>query len=159
MRNAFALIKYLGDYHVHKGNPSFLRSDSMLKAIGESINIRVSGLAGTKIPIFILGNTPINESYKSKVDFLKTSGVVQGFLSLNPNPTKSKFIKKTPKNGFLTISSYLELKIILSEILKLKINYFSSMLSEKRLGEIISLSNKGSTDEEKAEIFLTLIRK
>lgn len=36
-------IIHIGDYKTHKGNPSILRSDSMLKAIGKSINIRVSG--------------------------------------------------------------------------------------------------------------------
>lgn len=82
-------IDFVGDYKNHKGNPSLLRSDSMLKAIGKSINIRVSGLASTKIPIIILGNSPITTNYKSKVDFLKTSGVIQGFWSLNPNPTTS----------------------------------------------------------------------
>ncbi|MBI4726354.1 hypothetical protein HY768_03875 [candidate division TA06 bacterium] len=38
-------VAFMGDYKTHKGNPALLRSDSMLKAIGKSINIRVSGLA------------------------------------------------------------------------------------------------------------------
>jgi hypothetical protein len=46
-------IEFLGDYKRHKGNPSILRSDSMLKATGKSINIRVSGNASTRIPIII----------------------------------------------------------------------------------------------------------
>lgn len=40
-------VEYVGDYKQHKGNPALLRSDSMLKAIGKSINIRVSGIAST----------------------------------------------------------------------------------------------------------------
>lgn len=76
-------ISFIGDYTTHKGNPSLLRSDSMLKAIGKSINIRVSGPASTKIPIVVLGNSPITDTYKDKVDFLKTSGVIQGFSTLN----------------------------------------------------------------------------
>lgn len=76
-------ISCVGDYKTHKGNPSLLRSDSMLKAIGKSINIRVSGQASTKIPIVVLGNSPITDTYRDKVDFLKTSGVIQGFLILN----------------------------------------------------------------------------
>lgn len=75
-------IKLAGDYKSHKGQPSLLRSDSMLKAIGKSINIRVSGISSTKIPIIILGNSPITDSYLKKVDFLKTSGVMQGLLLL-----------------------------------------------------------------------------
>jgi len=41
-------VNYVGDYKTHKGNPSILRSDSMLKAIGKSINIRVSGAESEK---------------------------------------------------------------------------------------------------------------
>lgn len=85
-------INYVGDYKEHKGNPSILRSDSMLKAIGKSINIRVSGMESTKIPIIILGNSPITNSYYKKVDFLKKAGIIQSFISLYPNPTND-FIK------------------------------------------------------------------
>ena len=38
-------VNLIGDYKSHKGNPSLLRSDSMLKAIGKSINIRVGSNA------------------------------------------------------------------------------------------------------------------
>ena len=151
-------LQYLGDYKSHKGIPSILRSDSMLKAIGKSINIRVSGISSTKIPIIILGNSPITESYKNKVDFLKTSGVIQGFLSLFPNPTSSGFITNTQENGFQTISSYSELSTILSEIVNSDMNYFSSMISKPKLGEIITIANAENTDTEKAEKFLELIR-
>ncbi|MBK8448699.1 MAG: hypothetical protein IPL42_01200 [Saprospiraceae bacterium] len=48
-------IEVVGDYKTHKGNPALLRSDSMLKAIGKAINIRVSGISSTKIPIIVLG--------------------------------------------------------------------------------------------------------
>lgn len=61
---------YLGDYKEHKGNPSLLRSDSMLKAIGKAINIRISSLSSTKIPIIVLCNSPISDNYTKKVDFL-----------------------------------------------------------------------------------------
>lgn len=152
-------LQYLGDYKTHKGNPSILRSDSMLKAIGKSINIRVSGTASTKIPIIILGNSPITDSYKKKVDFLKTSGVIQGFLSLFPNPTTSNFISKTQENGFQTISSYSQLRTIISEIVNSDMNYFSSMISKLKLGQIISIANNEVTDIKKAEKFLELIRK
>ena len=152
-------LQYIGDYKSHKGNPSILRSDSMLKAIGKSINIRVSGISSTKIPIIILGNSPITESYKNKVDYLKTSGVIQGFLSLFPNPTSSNFISKTQENGFQTISSYSQLNSILTEIVNSDMNYFSSMISKPQLGEIIAIASRENTNIEKAEKFLELIRK
>lgn len=151
-------LECIGDYKSHKGNPSLLRSDSMLKAIGKSINIRVSGLSSTKIPIIILGNSPITKNYINKVDFLKKSGVIQGFLSLFPNPTNSDFVIKTPQNGFRTIETYQNLRNILKQILNEDISYFSSMISKPKLGEIITIANKESTDTEKAEKFLELIR-
>ena len=152
------ILQYIGDYKTHKGNPSILRSDSMLKAIGKSINIRVSGIASTKIPIIILGNSPITDSYKKKVDFLKTSGVIQGFLSLFPDPTDSNFISQTNEKGFQTISSFTQLNNILSEIVKSEINYFSSMISKPQLGKIITIANKENNDIKKAEKFLELLR-
>ncbi|MDI6802411.1 MAG: hypothetical protein QME58_01020 [Bacteroidota bacterium] len=151
-------ISLLGDYKTHKGNPSLLRSDSMLKAIGKSINIRVSGISATKIPIVVLGNSPITDSYVGKVDFLKTSGVIQGFISLNPSPTKADFIKSSPKLGFQTVSDSRQLQNILSAFIKEELNFFSSMITKVNLGEIISIAAKEKTDIQKAEKFLSLIR-
>jgi len=37
-------------------------------------------------------------------------------------------------------------------------NYFSSMISKKKLGEIIRIANQEQTEIAKAEKFLTLIR-
>ncbi|RZD15812.1 MAG: hypothetical protein EVJ46_09855 [Candidatus Acididesulfobacter guangdongensis] len=151
-------IEFIGDYKQHKGNPALLRSDSMLKAIGKSINIRVSGLASTKIPIVILGNSPITESYIKKVDFLKTSGVIQGFWSLNPKPTRSDFIKITPEKGFQTIEATDMIFQSSKKLIESDINYFSSMISKIDLGKIISIANMEITDTAKADKFLTLIR-
>lgn len=151
-------VSFLGDYKTHKGNPSLLRSDSMLKAIGKSINIRVSGPASTKIPIVVLGNSPITDAYKNKVDFLKTSGVIQGFLSLNPNPTDSDFIKVTTKSGFQTINSLQQLQGFLASLTRVELNFFSSMISKAYLGKIITIASQEKTDIQKAEKFLSLIK-
>ena len=61
-------LSCIGDYKSHQGNPGLLRSDSMLKGIGKSINIRVSSFKATTIPIIVMGNTPITNSYYPKVD-------------------------------------------------------------------------------------------
>ena len=151
-------IDLVGDYKQHKGNPSLLRSDSMLKAIGKSINIRVSGLESTKIPIIILGNSPIQSSYQKKVDFLKTSGVIQAFWSLNPQPIGSNYIKETPKQGFQTIPSKEKILQLCRELVASDMNYFSSMISKTDLGKIISIASKEANDIAKAEKFLTLIQ-
>lgn len=151
-------ISFVGDYKTHKGTPSLLRSDSMLKAIGKSINIRVSGPASSNIPIVVLGNSPITDTYKDKVDFLKMSGVVQGFLSVNPRPTESDFIKSTPKGGFQTINNVKQLHDFLVALIKGDLNFFSSMISKANLGRIISIAAQEKTDIQKAEKFLSLIR-
>jgi len=146
-------VKYIGDYKQHKGNSALLRSDSMLKAIEKSINIRVSGIASTKIPVVVLGNSPITDSYIKKVDFLKTSGVIQGFWSLNPKPTNSDYVKKTPKLGFQTILDRDQLFNNCKELVTNDMNYFSSMVSKMKLGEIIRIASQENTDIAKAENF------
>jgi len=149
----------IGDYKTHQGNPGLLRSDSMLKAIGKSINIRVSSSKASKIPIIIMGNTPITNSYYSKVDHLKISGIVQGFWSVNPKPLDNdgENIKKTEKQGFYRFDSFNELKVSFENLLAEERNFFSSMKGKKELGRIIELANKEQTYEKKAEVFLKLI--
>lgn len=149
----------IGDYKTHQGNPGHLRSDSMLKAIGKSINIRVSSFKASKIPIIIMGNTPITNSYYSKVDHLKIAGIIQGFWSVNPKPLDNdgENIKKTEKQGFYRFDSFNELKNAFSNLLAEERNYFSSMKSKKELGQIIEKANKEQTYEKKAEVFLKLI--
>jgi hypothetical protein len=151
-------ISFVGDYKTHKGNPSLLRSDSMLKAIGKSINIRVAGVGSTKIPIIVLGNSPITDSYLHKVDFLKTAGVIQGFWSLYPRPTASEHIRQAPELGFRTIENIEMLRELIGELIEQELNYFSSMISKPKLGELIRLASQESKDEDKAEKFLRLIR-
>ena len=149
----------IGDYKTHQGNPGLLRSDSMLKAIGKSINIRVSSFKASKIPIIIMGNTPITNSYYSKVDHLKIAGIIQGFWSVNPKPLDNdgENIKKTEKQGFYRFDSFKELKDSFENLLSEERNYFSSMKGKKELGQIIEKANKEQTYEKKAEVFLKLI--
>lgn len=150
----------LGDYKSHKGNPGLLRSDSMLKAIGKSINIRVSGHQASRIPIIILGNTPVTESYYSKVDHLKKAGIIQGFWSINPNPldNNGNNLKNTPKNGFIKMDSYSELESNLKELDSSELEFFSSMRNKDELGKIIEIANQEMEYEQKAAKFLSLIR-
>ena len=150
----------LGDYKTHMGNPGLLRSDSMLKAIGKSINIRVSSFKASRIPIIILGNTPITESYYSKVDHLKKSGIIQGFWSVNPNPSDNSGdkLKNTPENGFIRMDSYPELENNLEKLFSEELEFFSSMKNKNELGKIIEIANLETEYEQKAEKFLSLIR-
>ena len=143
-------IEFIGDYKTHQGNPSLLRSYSMLKTIGKAINIRVSGIESS--------NIPITNNYTHKVDFLKTAGVIQGFWSLNPDPVQSDFIRETNELGFQTIKNIKSLENLVKNLLSTKLNYFSSMVPQSKLGEYIRIASQESTDEAKAEKFLFLIR-
>lgn len=152
-------IKYIGDYKQHKGNPSLLRSDSMLKAIGKSINIRVSGIESSKIPIIILGNSPITDSYTKKVDFLKSSGVIQGFWSLNPNPSETTdYISSSKGNGFITLQNEVNIYDLIKDLLALDMHFFSSMLPKSELGNIIKIASQEINDVLRAEKFLSILR-
>ncbi len=151
-------LSVLGDYKTHKGNPSLLRSDSMLKAIGKSINIRVSGFCANKIPIIIIGNSPITSSYLKKVDYLKTAGVIQGFWSLNPYPTESDYIQYSPALGFKTYKDITEITKDCELLLNNDYYYISTMLSKPQIGKFISIAAQEKTDTEKAEKFIKLLR-
>jgi len=150
----------LGDYRTHQGTPGLLRSDSMLKAIGKSINIRVSGYRATKIPIIILGNTPITSSYYSKVDHLCKAGIIQGFWSINPNPldNNEENIKSTQDKGFTRFDSYEELDNSLERLFEEGREFFSSMKTKEELGRIIEIANQEPTYKLKAEKFLALLK-
>lgn len=157
--NNFELV-CIGDYKSHQGNPSLLRSDSMLKAIGKSINIRVSNYSASRIPIVVIGNTPITKHYYEKVDRLKKTGIIQAFWSLNPNliDNDSENIKCTPEKGFYRFDKYEELLRSSLDLLNEEREFFSSMKTRKRLGELIEIANRESTYEAKAECFIKLIR-
>ncbi len=151
----------IGDYKSHQGTPGLLRSDTMLKAIGKSINIRVSGFDGSKIPIIIIGNTPITKSYYKKVDHLKKCGVIQGFWSVNHKPIDNPIdnIKRTEEYGFFRFDDLNEFNQATIDIVQEDREYFSSMLKRKRLGEIIEIANRESSYEKKAQSFLELLKK
>ena len=133
----------------------------MLKAIGKSINIRVSGFDGSKIPIIIIGNTPITKSYYKKVDHLKKCGVIQGFWSVNHKPIDNPIdnIKRTEEYGFFRFDDLNEFNQATIDIVQEDREYFSSMLKRKRLGEIIEIANRESSYEKKAQSFLELLKK
>ena len=132
----------------------------MLKAIGKSINIRVSSFAASKIPIIILGNTPITKSYYKKVDHLMKNGIIQGFWSVNSHPldNNGENIKQTEQMGFYRFDDYQELERFSLDWLTEEREFFSSMQTKKRLGEIIQIADKEQTYEGKAQRFLELLR-
>ena len=95
-------IREIGDYRTHQGRPSFTRSDSVLKAIGKCIDIRVSSFKSSKIPLIILGNAPLSNGFCKKADYLRQAGIIQGFWSLNPFPLNhGNTRKRSHQDGFI----------------------------------------------------------
>lgn len=131
----------------------------MLKAIGKSINIRVSSSNTSRIPIIILGNTPITKNYYQKVDHLKEAGIIQGFWSLNPHPTENDNFQNTKKYGFKRFDTYLQFEKELDILLREERNFFSSMKTKIELGKIIEIANQENGYENKAIKFLELLKK
>lgn len=149
----------LGDYQTHQGNPGLLRSDSMLKAIGKAINIRVSSHRASTIPIIVIGNTPITDSYVGKVDHLKTAGITQGFWSINPKPLdRQETLETTSGRGFMRYDTYESLQHAVIDLLSMPMNFFSGMKSKEELGRFIESANNESTYQQKGEKFLKLLQ-
>ena len=125
-------ITEIGDYRTHQGRPSFTRSDSILKAIGKGIDIRVSNGKSSKIPLIILGNAPLSNGFCKKADYLKSAGIIQGFWSLNPFPLNhGNTRKRSHKNGFIRMDNIDELNTSLNQLFKQDLNFFSGMETVK----------------------------
>ena len=150
----------LGDYKTHQGNPGMLRSDSMLKAIGKSISVRIASLRSANVPIIILGNTPVTKNYYTKVDNLKDYGIIQGFWSVNSNPLDDPTdnLEQTGGEGFLRFDEYNNFRERTIQLLEEERTFFAGMKSKNDLGHIISVANEEDTYEKKAERFLGLMR-
>lgn len=153
-------IVEVGDYKTHQGKPSFTRSDSILKAIGKCIDIRVSNYESSKIPIVVLGNAPLSNGFCKKADYLKHAGIIQGFWSLNPFPLNHGNTRKTTsKGGFIRFDNTDELKAHLNQLFAQELSFFSGMESPKKLGEIIEIANRENTYEEKGLKFINLLKR
>ena len=83
--------------------------------------------------------------------------MIQKFISLYPNPTNHNFIRETPDKGFETFGSINQIEEYISKILNSNMNYFSSMMSNKDLGRIISIANAEMTDELKGQRFIEML--
>lgn len=150
----------VGDLRTHQGKPSFTRSDSILKAIGKCIDVRVSNQESTRIPIVVIGNAPLSNGFSKKADYLKRSGLIQGFWSLNPFPLNHGNTRKaSPNGGFFRFDNTSELKSHLNQLFEQDLNFFSGMESPKNLGKLIEMANDEKTYENKGLKFLNLLKR
>ena len=153
-------IREIGDYRTHQGRPSFTRSDSILKAIGKCIDIRVSNVRASKIPLIVLGNAPLSNGFCKKADYLKSSGIIQGFWSLNPFPLNhGNTRKRSNKNGFIRMDNVDELNMTLNQLFKQELNFFSGMENPERLGQLIEIANREKSSHDKGLKFLNLLKR
>lgn len=148
----------IGDYKTHKGKPSFTRSDSILKAIGKCIDIRVSSIDASKIPLVVIGNAPLSNGFCKKADYLKNAGIIQGFWSLNPYPLNHGNTRKSSYDGgYVRFDDISELKDSVEELFVNDLNFFSGMKSPEQLGKIIEIADNELAYQEKGMKFLKLI--
>ena len=153
-------VREIGDYRTHQGRPSFTRSDSILKAIGKGIDIRVSNIKASRIPLVILGNAPLSNGFCKKADYLKSAGIIQGFWSLNPFPLNhGNTRKRSIKNGFIRMDNVDELNMTLNQLFKQDLNFFSGMENPQNLGHLIEIANREKTYENKGLKFLNLLKR
>ena len=152
-------FREVGDFRTHQGKPSFTRSDSVLKAIGKCIDVMVSNFESNKIPIIVVGNAPLSNGFSKKAEYLKRSGLIQGFWSLNPFPLNHGNTRKSTLNGgFYRFDNTSELKMHLNQLFEKDLNFFSGMQSPKNLGQIIEIANLEDSYENKGLKFLNLLK-
>ena len=144
-----------GDQKTHQGNPGLLRSDTMLKAIGKAAGIRMFGGAAAEIPILILGNTPITQSYRRKVGNLKQGGIMQGIWSLNPQVVTAD---RQSSAGFCQITDEKSLFDNMKAILAGGKRFFSGYQSLECLGRMIDSASQRKSHLDKANNFLNLLQ-
>ncbi len=135
--------KIESDYDRHRGRGSIYRTDSILKAIGKGAILR-SHFEANKIPYVVIGNCPPPPNYISKIDGSVRAGIVQKFISVNPNPlqvdksnSKERNPKKSKGGGFLRIDTQNELSLFIKSFLEKEQVFIGSMLEKEKLGEII----------------------
>ncbi|SHF22216.1 hypothetical protein SAMN02745195_02129 [Thermoanaerobacter uzonensis DSM 18761] len=110
-----------GDFTSHTGQPSLLRSDSVLKAIGKAVNIRLYNFEEV-IPIVIICNTPLHSSYLEKIDNLFSKYFIHGILSLNPylKNVHGNYIHNTESGSVVTIENLSHLNDKMFDLIKEK---------------------------------------
>lgn len=132
------------DYDNHEGRPSIYRTDSILKAIGKGTILR-SYIDSHKIPYLVIGNCPPPRGYIDKIDGLSDIGILQKFISINPNPlivdksdAEDRDPKTTEKMGYLRIDDLDELSELLIKYLEIEQVFLGKMISLNNLGRIIT---------------------
>ncbi len=147
------------DYDRHFGRPSILRTDSILKAIGKATITR-SYTGSEKVPFIVIGNTPPPTGYRANIDKTVSSGLIQKWISLTPNPLvvepKESPGKRNPKStgGFLRIDDIEELQKLLATLISKQWHYMSAMVEAGKIGNLIKSLDLKDDPEKIGQKFL-----
>ena len=149
----------VADYDGYHGRPSIARTDSILKAIGKATITR-SYKGSEGIPFIVIGNTPPPTGYRANIDKTVSSGLIQKWISLTPNPLVVKpqesVGKRNPKTttGFLRIDKIEELQKLLLALLTSQGRYMSAMVEVEKIGQLIKSLDLNGSPEKIGQEFL-----
>ena len=153
------LTNPVADYDGHQGRPSIFRTDSILKAIGKATITRsYKGREG--IPFIVVGNTPPPTGYRANIDKTVSSGLIQKWISLTPNPLVVKPQeapgKRNPKGttGFLRVDTVEELQKLILTLLTRERRYMSAMVEVDKIGHLIKSLDLNGSPEKIGQEFL-----
>ena len=150
-------VEEIGDYRTHLSKPSFTSSANIFNAIDTALNIRFTNKKFANIPIIVIGNTPMSDGFCKRADYLKSSGVIQGFWSVNPFPINGATHKTSKKRGFYRFDNSDEFKNSLDKLLDCDLKFISTMKSQKDLGKIIDQLNSENTSQDRASKFIDIL--
>ena len=150
-------VEEIGDYRTHLAKPSFTSSANIFNSIDNALKIRFTNKKASNIPIIVIGNTPMSCGFCRRADYLKSSGIIQGFWSVNPFPINGATRKTSKKRAFYRFDNSDEFKNSLDKLINHDLKFISTMKSKKDLGKIIDLVNTENTPENIASKFINIL--
>ena len=97
------------------------------------------------------------ESYRRKVDNLRTSGIVNRFMCVHADENSFPPARATDKKGFVPYRDYAGVESYISSVLEMEQYFFSAMTDMSTLGNIIEEAGRERTSEAKGRKFLEII--
>lgn len=151
-------IACVGACFEHQARPSFGRTDSMKKAIGDGGTLKshllqynktrvLDGKSPVAIPFIIIGNSMPPKTYLQcgHIDAMVDSGHIDGVWSLNPNPLEAAaqpqqapdryHIQQSKKGGFKKANHLLQLSLFVEDALT-NPRHCIGAVSQHALGEL-----------------------
>ena len=153
-------IREIGDYRTHQGRPSFTRSDSILKAIGKCIDIRVSNFKSSKIPLIVDAHIVDGIIEIVRVHPMIAGRIHIGYAAVGGDEQRpvAQIIQIVDIGNVLTGPDVQQFES-LDKLFNQELNFFSGMQNPKKLGQLIELANREKTYQEKGLKFINLLKR